>query len=312
MNKILLVYEDYTDLMTTESALKKVGYDVIGITNEYTLSEQVVAFNPEVVVAQGSAGKVTALGVGKRLKEMPRWAGKVVLIFAPNNKPGAQDIMKMRVDLMLKSPVIPTRMIQVLSKLLQQDESQLLEKFNKIANVNPNASNAANIVSGKSEESDSIYVGGKVDDGSSSFLSRVKKSKDLYSDESEVSGDTSEQPFGAVDISELEAELTGKPKTSSASPAQPSASLPQDSAEEISPEVIESLRREIQEAEFESRERIKKYSKLTENIRLSPESTVTRVEARRRQKEIAKDWDKKELEDQDRLRREFTTALFKK
>ena len=58
MNKILLVYEDYADLMSVEGTLKKVGFDVIGLSSEYAIAEQVLAFNPDLVVGSGRGGKV--------------------------------------------------------------------------------------------------------------------------------------------------------------------------------------------------------------------------------------------------------------
>ena len=94
MNKILLVYEDYTDLMSVEATLKKVGFDVIGLSSEYSVAEQMLSFNPDVVVGSGRGGKVSSLGVGKRLKEMSRWQGKAILIFPANFKPTPQELLK--------------------------------------------------------------------------------------------------------------------------------------------------------------------------------------------------------------------------
>ena len=108
MNKILLVYEDYADLMAVESTLKRVGFDVVSVSSEYSLQQQMLAFNPDVVVGAGRGGKVSSLGVGKRLKEMARWHGKSVLIFPANFKPSPQDLIKIRVDMILEAPVLPS------------------------------------------------------------------------------------------------------------------------------------------------------------------------------------------------------------
>ncbi|MNL88326.1 hypothetical protein D3C87_2179660 [compost metagenome] len=55
-----------------------------------------------------------------------------------------------------------------------------------------------------------------------------------------------------------------------------------------------------------------KYSAMVADVKVTPKSTVSRVEARKRQRQLVADWDTENLQDQDDLRREFTKALFKK
>ncbi|MNL62627.1 hypothetical protein D3C87_1866620 [compost metagenome] len=55
-----------------------------------------------------------------------------------------------------------------------------------------------------------------------------------------------------------------------------------------------------------------RYAEMTKDVNVAPKSTVTRVEARRRQKALVADWDADNLNKLDDLRREFTKALFKK
>ncbi|HRO68711.1 MAG TPA: hypothetical protein PL182_14150, partial [Pseudobdellovibrionaceae bacterium] len=81
MNKVLLAYEDYSEMLTIQSVLKKVGFDVLTTSSEFSLSEQVLSFNPEIIIGYGKGPKVSTLGVGRRLKDMPRWTGRVILIF---------------------------------------------------------------------------------------------------------------------------------------------------------------------------------------------------------------------------------------
>jgi hypothetical protein len=352
MNKILLVYEDYADLMNVEASLKKIGFDVLGVTNEYSLSEQVLSFNPEVVVANGRVGgKVASLGVGKRLKEMSRWPGKVVLIFPANGKPTTQDLTKIRTDLMLEAPVPPLRLIQVLAKLLGHDEAQLLERLNKIIhseNAGPAGSFTLN--SGKgvaSSGNDRFFVGGGAgfgaegtgpggkendifrihgenEEGAGSadvsggaeedgLFARLKNAKDLYSEENPtVAGAEKEELFPDVDMQALEAELEGKKPVTGAEAAEEkpvSFDLRQKDSET---EAQLALREELKKAQDSVSERVAKYSKLTESVQLAPLSTVRRVETRRRQRDLTKEWDPEKIKDLDELRREFTKALFKK
>jgi hypothetical protein len=353
MNKILLVYEDYSDLMTVETALKKVGFDVIGLTSEYTIADKILEFNPELVVGSGKGGKVTSLGVGKRLKEMGRWQGKVVLLFPASFKPSPQDLIKLRVDMILESPVAPNRLIQVLAKLLGHDEAMLLDRLGaKVAPGEAPAGAAAPAASGKggAAENDSIVVRGSVQaDSQDASLSseKIDENEDgprglgfRFGDRmssAEADREASREPaseFPDVDLKAFENELMGggapaveriEQEALTPTPAVPEdvTKIPATASEADvftvrgklagEPEAPNmDATRELREAELGLSEKMAKYKALTADVKLTPKSNVSRVEARKRQRDLQKGWDSENLNDQDELRREFTKALFKK
>ncbi|KYG63084.1 hypothetical protein AZI86_15300 [Bdellovibrio bacteriovorus] len=409
MNKILLVYEDYADLMNVESTLKKVGFDVIGLTNEYTVAEQVLAFNPDLVVGSGRGGKVNSLGVGKRLKEMHRWQGKSVLIFPAKFKPEPQDLIRIRVDMMLEAPVPALRLIQVIGKLLNHDEAVLLERLNKNSTTESEkkASSSATSVGGKFNlESEAIYIKGRTEEVDKNSEERSMRSEKIGSEDGvnfsfdnqepeekrkvsfkfgdrmsdaasggarKTTDEKSSSLFADVDLKALEKELLGggtpemeriepqeleKPvvpeapaelRASAEGEFEPAAGItePPESLEDVSvndmtledlidgevvrggpPESIDSAvvtsearelkdlqakaQRELASAEKALKNRMEKYAALVADVKVAPKSTVSRVEARRRQKQMAAEWDAENLNELDKLRREFTKALFKK
>jgi hypothetical protein len=354
MSKVLLVYEDYADLMSVESTLKKVGFDVIGLSSEYAVSDQIISFNPDVVVGSGKGAKVSSLGVGKRLKEMTRWSGKAVLIFPAGFKPNPQDLIKLRVDMILEAPVAPLRIVQVLAKLLGQDESVLLEKLNKASHLeSPGAKplspaaaqgkftteNEAIFVKGTSPEEDEKItsgVGFNIDqepqgEGAEFTLNneqeketpRFKFGAKLQA--ADVEPAASEAPpevaFPDVDLKALERELLGggapeveKVENAPAAGVAPAEAKAAKAKEEVAqPEVpLTPARQELEKATAKLAERMKKYANLVSDVKVSPVSTITRVESRKRQLDIASEWDKESINDLDKLRQEFTKAMFKK
>ncbi|MNJ94620.1 hypothetical protein D3C87_123220 [compost metagenome] len=352
MNKILLVFEDYGELMGVESSLKRVGFDVLGISNEYSLSEQVLSFNPEVVIGSGRGGKVNSIGVGKRLKEMTRWQGKSVLLFPPNFKPSPQDLIKIRVDMILESPVPPLRMVQVLAKLLGHDEAVLLERLNKAIHVDnaPKTGTGSGGSSAGAAEDEAFYVKGKNPEGSQSSEVGGRFSLQENPEDSQISGGnsgktrgmefrlgermTAAEPetaqgfqsegdgFADVDLKALERELLGggEPAVERVEAADPALeaeilNLPSTTEESVGDEEnfdAATASAELRKAEDGLAEKIAKYSALVADMKLTPKSTVSRVEARKRQRQLVGDWDAEGLKDQDDLRREFTKALFKK
>lgn len=367
MNRILLVFEDYGELMELESSLKRVGFDVIGISSEYSLSEQILSFNPEVVIGSGKGAKVNSIGVGKRLKEMTRWQGKAILLFQQNFKPSPQDLIKIRVDMILESPVPPLRMVQVLAKILGHDEAVLLERLNKAIHVESGAKSpgSGSGASGSAED-DAIYVTGKApkEEGDASVSGRF--SLQDSSEESDVSSEnevankgmefrlgermtsaipesdslsSEESGFADVDLKALERELLGggEPEVeridvsstespvaeedvfdgglSSAESTADEDSLAVKTAQDLEPAGdldTDAASLELRQAELGLAEKIAKYSAMVADVKVSPKSTVSRVEARKRQRQLVADWDGGDLRNQDSLRREFTKALFKK
>lgn len=144
-----------------QSTLKKVGFDCVGISSEFGTSEQVLSFNPDIVVACGKGPKVSTTGVGRRLKEMPRWGGKTVLIFPQGIKPKPQELIKIRMDVVLEAPVQVVRLIQVLANLTNQDDQVLMEKLVKTS-AHDETSKEPSFVGGskKGSASDNVYVRG--------------------------------------------------------------------------------------------------------------------------------------------------------
>ncbi|WP_413584626.1 hypothetical protein [Bdellovibrio sp. HCB274] len=343
MSKVLLVYEDYADLMSVESTLKKVGFDVIGLSSEYAISDQIISFNPDVVVGSGKGAKVSSLGVGKRLKEMSRWGGKAVLIFPTNFKPAPQDLIKIRVDMILESPVAPLRIVQVLAKLMGQDEGVLLERLNKASHLEaPGAKQAtasaapgggvkfatdkeAIFVKGTSPEDQETPagVGFNIEqesqgEGADFTLNNEEETeiprfkfgaKFQTADKDAGSEAEATNEFPDVDLKALERELLGggAPEVEKVEEKPtPAASTPE------AEEAPSKARQELEKSSAKLAERMQKYAKLVEDVKVAPVSTITRVESRKRQIDIASEWDQESIKDLDKLRQAFTKALFKK
>jgi hypothetical protein len=160
-NKVLLIYEDYSELNSVQSTLKKVGFDCVGISSEFSTSEQVLSFNPDIVIANGKGPKVSTTGVGRRLKDMHRWNGKTILIFPPGIKPKPQDLIKIRMDVVLEAPVQLVRLIQVLANLTNQDDQVLIEKLVKQTAVKEDQQKKEDSFSlNKKASEDNIYISG--------------------------------------------------------------------------------------------------------------------------------------------------------
>lgn len=372
MAKVLLVYDDYAELMTVETNLKKVGFDVVGLTNEYVFGDQLISLNPDVVVAYGQGPKVSSLNIGRKLKENNRWHGKTILIFSGNVKPAAAEVLKVRADLFLEAPVAVPTLVTVICELLGQDPEVFIERLlrnslegdvEKVSS-SPMSFGKGGAAAASSQSSEgSVFVrGGSAHEGAASEVSGKAKPEfelfpdvDLSSLENELLGKNEsaqgshKKPEGFV-ISEKEQDL--RPNTSKKPlfdtrevqefqvdqnkeadlelrdprlvkdllqpnqdpiPVGPElTTLGEVSEGGVSPEVMQQLQNEVSENHLLSSEKRQIYTQALSGVKLAPRSTLSRVETRKRQRELKKNWDMTQIRSQDELRKQFVTALFKR
>lgn len=137
MVKVLLVFEDFNELTLTETYLKKVGFDVVGITNEVLIQDQLLSFNPEIIVAFGKNSRVSSFSIGQKLKENSRYHGKLVIVVPKDIRPTANEMLKMKMDGILEAPIEPEKLVQVLARLSGQPAATYVDKLHKARFAEP-------------------------------------------------------------------------------------------------------------------------------------------------------------------------------
>ncbi|MCB0368292.1 MAG: hypothetical protein KDD45_02345 [Bdellovibrionales bacterium] len=366
MSKILLVYDDFSELTAIDYSLKKVGFDVIALTNEFTIKDQIVSFNPDLLICNGNSSRVSTVSVGKKIKEMNRWMGKSILIFPQDYEIPPDDLIHIRMDIMLEAPVPLTRLIQVIAKLTAQDEQLIVDKLVKsftsdksdqqsYLNQDENLKKAIHHIQGQIDQMQTeAGVDGQSEDKQvSENVSSGLKTEEVETEkienqeienqeiESQEETKTTKVPSGnkkstAPQINnepndvkgekkrfsdpfrELMEELSGNSTSENtetgleSSEATTEPSLEPYSEDPITEDIKSNFQDQLSDHEAKMKEKLKKYSELTQTTSLYPESMLKRVKVRKQFNAIKKDWDKDELSDQDELRREFVKTLFKK
>lgn len=130
-HKILLVYDDYAEMIRLQTDLMKIGFDVVGIVNEALLSDQLLSFHPEVVVTAGRGGKVSAPGVAQKLRENSRFTGKVILLLPASQRPSSEELTRIRMDALIEFPTPVPKLLAVMAKLLGAEAEAWIEKLRK-------------------------------------------------------------------------------------------------------------------------------------------------------------------------------------
>lgn len=178
--RILLVIDDFNENRRIEADLRKVGFDVVGIMTEASLSDQILAFGPDVIVCSGQSEKLSALSVAAKLKDHRSFGGSVILGFSSKVKVTSQDLLRARVDRILDLPFRMEALVQNIAQLLRMDGDQLVEKLKRFkqADIGSASSENMQIIRGGNEAPPQAEnVRGK---GSSRALPKANSRDDRY------------------------------------------------------------------------------------------------------------------------------------
>ena len=151
MAKVMLVIDDYSELVFVENLLKRMGFDVLSLNRDTTFSESILSFFPELLIATLKGRHVEGLRIGLLLKKKnPN--SKVVML-----APSANELKlppEARVDALMEVPVEALSLLKEIARLLKMNEAQLIEKFEKVGKAR-NFSREGDIKVVKDEEAGS-------------------------------------------------------------------------------------------------------------------------------------------------------------
>jgi hypothetical protein len=134
MDRVLLIIDDIQYSRHVEMTLRKVGFELETVNNEFGVNEAVLSFNPDYIVVRGSGTRLSTLGIGKKLKEShSKYVGKVILIFGEKYDLAPEDLIKLRMDLMLLEPLSTLRLAVHLFSFSGGDIEFIKDKLLKFA-----------------------------------------------------------------------------------------------------------------------------------------------------------------------------------
>jgi len=252
----------------------------------------------------------------------------------------------MRMDMLLESPISVIRLIQIICKLLKMDEKQVIEKLAKsfakdrnddlaFASYDSDTLKMIQNIQGELESfgadkstlptmSDDLAEGeirasvGSSDTNADQPMRPPKKSFfEPDTEDAPVKKQVDVDPFAAL-ISELKGESPQEAEEPRAAETVAADAKSAPTKPALEPEEVldfnvvgQQIKDEIATSALELSEKMKKYTQMTEGLHLYPESTIKKVKAKKQLNDLKKDWNPDDLEDQDKVRREFVTQLFK-
>lgn len=125
MVRVLLLLEDYNELLFTETILKKVGFDVESSKNHLNLVEILLGFNPEVLVVPGNGRRIHLAEVLQQVRKQRRQPEIFVI---GENELVLQDGAIAKV---LTHPLNPKELLTSLAEHSGLDSESLLDKYKR-------------------------------------------------------------------------------------------------------------------------------------------------------------------------------------
>lgn len=125
MVRVLLLLEDYNELLFTETILKKVGFDVESAKNHLNLVETLLGFNPEVLVVPAVGRRIQLAEVLQQVRKQRRQPEIFVI---GHNEDLVQENSVAKI---LSQPLNPKELLTSLAEYGDLDADILLDKYKR-------------------------------------------------------------------------------------------------------------------------------------------------------------------------------------
>lgn len=134
MDRVLLIIDDIQYSRHVEMTLRKVGFDVESSNNEFNLTESILTYNPDYIICRGNTTRLSVLSIGRKLKEThSKFYGRVILIFPEAFKILPEDLVSLRMDLVLFDPMSTLKLAMHLFSFGENDFDFIRDKLLKFA-----------------------------------------------------------------------------------------------------------------------------------------------------------------------------------
>lgn len=132
MVRVLLVIEDYSELLYLQTLLKKLGLDVDGVQSARAVEESILAFNPEMIIATARGSRVNGIQLAESLSRGSRGYPKVALLASAKMLEKLRQMPLINVDALLEVPTVPGQVIACVASLGDLDQDALSDKYNRL------------------------------------------------------------------------------------------------------------------------------------------------------------------------------------
>lgn len=127
--KVLLVVEDYQHQIDMESLIRKNGWDVKSVKRDVLVKEQILSFNPDIIIASGRGRAINGIQLARRTQ---RFNGRPkFVLYISRIEASVTSLTGVPVDVVLENPFSPVKLLKMLCHLSGISDAEVLEKYEK-------------------------------------------------------------------------------------------------------------------------------------------------------------------------------------
>jgi len=127
MLRVLLVLEDYGEMLFLQTLMKKMGFDVDGVQNSRTLNDSILNLNPDILIMTAFGKRVNGFDLSQGLRR-PRGLPKVVLM----HPAGTPTPPAGHVEGWVVSPTTALEFLRKISQIGGLDIKQIEDKYHRL------------------------------------------------------------------------------------------------------------------------------------------------------------------------------------
>lgn len=158
MMRVLLVIDDYGEMVYLQILLKKLGFDVDSAQSQRAFTTKQLGFNPQIIIATADGRRVNGIEIAEGLRRRQGFP-KVILLLPSGMDRGIDVANLFNVDGTVESPVNVQRLLELISSVAGIESHILMDKYIKMrANLQPDEEGDLALIKGESFSSDKSVV----------------------------------------------------------------------------------------------------------------------------------------------------------
>jgi len=134
MRKILLVIDEYRELVALENLLRRLGFDVLSVGKDILVNDALVRFAPDIVIATLKGRAVDGVKVSLRVRRQTP-SPLVAFMTGSDNAANISHEQKLYMDALVLLPLQPQTVIRTIAQMAQLDPGPLIGKFQKMTST---------------------------------------------------------------------------------------------------------------------------------------------------------------------------------
>ncbi len=154
MTRILLVIDDYNEMIYLQTLLKRLGVDVEALNNSRSFSETLLGFNPKLLIMTAHGKKINGLQLAQNVTKR-KGIPSIMLLKSASQFFKPHELDDPHLDLVLDSPVNVLQLIKAVATLCELNIDQLTEKLHRVMAPDEKTHKESSTESSKSTFTDS-------------------------------------------------------------------------------------------------------------------------------------------------------------